>query len=324
MTEQMEKVKTIDVEKDYRAHGGLNNSLLGYIKKSPKLFLLMKNKQIEQDSKSYFALGDLVHTYILRPEILFDKYYFLKGENPSSPNQVNFCNLVAEGLTPVEAYKKSYVVKNKKDDVIEELSKDLVDKYTDYIEFQKVKDVKIPVKSEEFAIAMACGNATESHKLAGNLLTDYEKEIGINETPIYFNYKGISCKALPDRIIVNHSKKTILLIDLKTTSKGVHDFAYSFKAYSYDRQLAFYTEALKAEYPGYNVKQFIIAVGVDILKECAVYEIGPKYMEEGKRKMDELIDLYLYYEQNGFEYPVEYNKGNGSILLELEDDNGRK
>jgi hypothetical protein len=309
------------LEKEYKLNSGINNSILGYLNLSPRLFQAMKNKEIEQESKRYFDLGDLIHTKILRPELIFEKFYILRGESPSSANQKKFCELVAKGMNEVEAYSQSYVIKGKSEDTIKEAIVSLLTTYEDYIEYQKVKDKKTLVNTDDFGIALEIYNVCSEHKLANNLLfLEYDTDECIAETPIYFKYKDIECKALPDKLIINHESKSILLIDLKTTGKSVHSFKKSFDAFNYDRQLAFYREALRYKYPGYNIQSFIVAVNTTGIKECVVYQISDKYLEQGIKKIDDLIDLYKYHLSVGFDYPADYYKGNGSILLDLEDD----
>ena len=66
----------------------------------------------------------------------------------------------------------------------------------------------------------------------------------LDQLAIYFTYKNVNCKALLDRIIVNHKDKTIQPIDFKTMGDQTIYFPKSLRQRRYDIQAAFYTEAL--------------------------------------------------------------------------------
>ena len=66
----------------------------------------------------------------------------------------------------------------------------------------------------------------------------------LDQLAIYFSYCGIDCKALLDRVIVDHKNKTIQPIDFKTMGDQTIYFPKSLRQRRYDIQAAFYTEAL--------------------------------------------------------------------------------
>tara|TARA_Y100000593_G_C4216054_1_gene289276 strand:- start:380 stop:910 length:531 start_codon:yes stop_codon:yes gene_type:complete len=60
-----------------------------------------------------------------------------------------------------------------------------------------------------------------------------------------FVYDDIACKGFLDRVVVDHNKKEVHPVDLKTTGKSVLEFRNSFIKYGYFRQAAFYQEGIK-------------------------------------------------------------------------------
>ena len=71
------------------------------------------------------------------------------------------------------------------------------------------------------------------------------------QLPIYFEYRGIACKALLDMLFVfkdiDGKVLSVLLVDLKTMAGLTINFGItSFKSFRYDIQAAWYTEALRS------------------------------------------------------------------------------
>jgi hypothetical protein len=87
-----------------------------------------------------------------------------------------------------------------------------------------------------------------------------------DQMEIFFSYRDVECKAYLDRLIIDHSTKTLIPIDLKTTGKSVFDFPKSYINFEYFRQGAFYTKAVheyRAAHPelkGYNIEPFLFIV----------------------------------------------------------------
>ena len=149
------------------------------------------------------------------------------------------------------------------------------------------------------------------------------------QVDIYFDYEGVECKALLDMVIINHQDNTIQPIDIKTMGEDTLNFASSLRKRRYDIQAAFYTEALKSVYPGYTILPFkFIVESTTNIGNPIVYTLDESLLEIGKfgrpqiylsgevsengsvkryGRLDEikgfhqLIELYKYYTDNGFE-----------------------
>lgn len=84
-----------------------------------------------------------------------------------------------------------------------------------------------------------------------------------NQLAIYWEEHGLLFKALLDKVIVDHIKKTIQPYDIKTT--GESNFMTAFGSWRYDLQGAFYTDALhywmkQQGLEGYTILPFIFIV----------------------------------------------------------------
>ena len=93
----------------------------------------------------------------------------------------------------------------------------------------------------------------------------------------------------------------------------VTGFMYSCLQYSYYRQLAFYINAVKSEYPDYTVDSFIVAVDTKGAYDVAVYKLPEEWIEEGNNEIQCLLTEYKHYKDSnnfnvkqGFEETVTY------------------
>ena len=110
----------------------------------------------------------------------------------------------------------------------------------------------------------------------------------------------------------------VTIADLKTTSSNIYGeckpigtntgvlirdwhvtgFMYSCLQYSYHRQLAFYINAVQAEYPDYTVESFIIAVDTKGAYDVAVYKLPQEWLDEGNNQIQCLLSEYKYYKES--------------------------
>ena len=154
---------------------------------------------------------------------------------------------------------------------------------------------------------------------------------------IYFEYKGIECKAMIDIVIVRKDDEgnpiNVLAVDIKTMSGYTLDFDKSLKIRRYDVQAAWYTLALITEYgdiqdpnkgPVIEPFRFVVEstthVGNPLVYQCdnsliIMGAVGrPNLMVGGKdggrtpfvvsrdlKGYEHFIEDYLWYEENGWE-----------------------
>jgi hypothetical protein len=155
--------------------------------------------------------------------------------------------------------------------------------------------------------------------------------------PIYFEYRGVQCKALLDMVIVHRDDEGKILsitgIDLKTMNGNTYYFPSSIKARRYDIQAAWYTLALQ--------HHFAVPEGSDVIKpfqfvvESTTYQgkplnfiVSESLLNMGRfgrraislhetdmfngdgmasaiiqyeiKGFEQLLDMYIYHSENGF------------------------
>jgi len=123
-----------------------------------------------------------------------------------------------------------------------------------------------------------------------------------------------------DRLIIDHKNKVIKLIDLKKT-KSLRNFRKSFEDLEYNRQLAFYWMAVHFmfthSFPEYNIDEYkketyIVAIQVNQLIECKVFEISEEDLHNGTMEIEKLmIEISWHLVNDKWDYSKQYYIGNG-------------
>lgn len=105
-------------------------------------------------------------------------------------------------------------------------------------------------------------------------------EENLYQLPLFGVVKDVRIKGLLDWVSVNHTKKHIKLIDLKTTHYPKPDmFAIACKEYRYDFQMAFYKELIEQNYPGYSLDCYWL---IYTFKKVACWKVSEEDLLIGK------------------------------------------
>jgi len=94
-------------------------------------------------------------------------------------------------------------------------------------------------------------------------------------------------------LILNHTRKTFAVVDLKTTGKSVLDFPKYFFEYDYDRQIAFYAKAAKSLYPDYTLSGcYFVVVEKQGEFRTRAFTVERKTIKHGLNKINKLLATY--------------------------------
>lgn len=215
-----------------------------------------------------------------------------------------------------------------------------------FLELKEAKG-KVILSQEEYDKIYTIVDSLMSYETTGKFFRINQPE-GIkifNQFGILFEHNNIPCKALLDFIVVDEINKTITPVDLKTTFKPTHDFDRAVRERRYDIQAAWYTLALEKfikvtpEYMGYKILPFQFIVesssnpGLPILFTCdqQLLRIGRYGVVDDfvgdiecvntsifKHKIlgfEELLKLYIHYENLGYKETPEYASRQGKYTL---------
>lgn len=329
-------------EKDYYNKPFVSNSSLDWFKNSPKYFKLKLNKELEDPvPKKYFELGRQIHMFLLEPDEFHKNYTYEDVKLPSTQQQKDFANdyRKLEGSKEekaVKAYKNNYSTKGKSEDKIKEIATELANKLLRYIDYlDRAETVKVVLSWNDWDTINKAADVVKNHKLARNLImnTEYDifgsKNIDIfNELVVLWKWNTVDCKSMLDRVEIDHTNKTIKLIDVKTTS-FLGSFYKSVKKFRYNRQLAYYWLALKywfkehykdKNFDDYSKESYIVAIGKGELVETRVFTIPEELLNDG---LDEIIEIMTeiewHYTNDKWDYSRNYYEGDGSEEIAVQD-----
>jgi len=189
------------------------------------------------------------------------------------------------------------------------LIKKVIDQGKEYYDFLLRADGKVCIDQKMAGMLSAIKDSISTHKAATNLLFTGEGE---NESE-YFWGPNKEYKSKIDRYQKTGTK--VNLIDLKTTSKSIEMFRDSFEYYQYDRQMAFYVDALEDNFMLVD-KVYIIAVETTGYYQVRVFEISKNLIEEGRKKYKDLLERVKWHqEQQLWTESRESFESKGVILL---------
>lgn len=173
-------------------------------------------------------------------------------------------------------------------------------------------------------VASLTGNPRTARYFDRRTLEDYAKVEVYYQFPVYFEYRGVQCKALLDIVIVERNDAGeitgVTPVDLKTMNGNTYYFPSSIKTRRYDIQAAWYTLALEKHFGPVLIKPFQFVVestsyqGKPLLFEAeqSLLEIGKKgivpvilsdidvVLKQEVLGYEQLLDLYIYHSENGF------------------------
>jgi len=210
-----------------------------------------KSTSVPQTSR---ITGDVVDRYLTMPNEVDDYFCVFDGKNPSVPLTKVLVGcmeyLVEVGkLTPDIKNHKRYVIKQTEFDDFdmtktEETRFDsIVKKAEDWWRFVVENPGKEVIPEKERSFGAEIAKKAEQHPVIGAYFP-HEEVAGRDfyfQLPIYFEHEGVDCKCLPDEVIVSHTLKKIIVVDIKTIYETVRSVIFQqIKQYGYAFQLAFY------------------------------------------------------------------------------------
>jgi len=169
--------------------------------------------------------------------------------------------------------------------------------------------------------------------------------------PIPFTYRGQKCKALLDIVIVQRDMDGEILsvqgIDLKTTYENTYNFLSVLKTRRYDIQAAWYTIALQdyfaisinkvlpfmfivesTTYVGkplvYVLSESLLKIGkqgrkaISLVETNLVGEFNTAIIQRDIKGVDQLLDLYIYHNENGWSEEKEIKEQSLGEALEID------
>lgn len=320
----------------YEDNTRISNSAIGwFLKKGPRYLRDMLDGKEEGISGKFLDRGTMIHEYILQPEEFWKDYEVLDFEVPKVKQQKDLCEeynrlktvnpLEDNDKILLESYNIAYSNTKPLGTKIAE-ARDLIDKYKEYINYLRISSTKKVISFSDLNMLKQIKTNLEEHIAANKLLFDVPTTYTChNEFHINWDYKGIPCKSLLDRVMFDHVNKKIILIDLKTTS-DVYNFKHSVEEYDYYRQIAFYICAitwymlneLNLNVDDYDLEAYIIAIQTNGNYEVRVFNMFNEDEILNRKNVitDALQRISYHHNSNDWDHTIEYYTNGGIEQLE--------
>lgn len=320
----------------------ISNSNIGwFLKKGPAYLYKMLSGKEEGLKLPQLEKGTMIHEYILQPDEFWNDYIILDFNIPKVKQQRDFLEeyhrlmqidpFKSQDDLKYEAYKKAYSNKKTKEKCIED-AEGLIMVYQDYLEYLSKKDDKKIISFADLALLKSIKQNIQQHKKANELLFEFPKTFEVhNEFHINWEYPNaselgdIQCKSLLDRVMIDHTNKKIILVDIKTTA-DIYNFKHSVEEFDYCRQLAYYWLAIHWYFKhelnidlaveDYSYETYIIAVQSHDGHEVRVFKFNPESIEDRLITIDQAIKQIAWHKNNNlWEHTKEYYETDGSEKL---------
>tara|TARA_R110000824_G_scaffold197053_6_gene380404 strand:- start:4605 stop:5585 length:981 start_codon:yes stop_codon:yes gene_type:complete len=323
---------TIKEEEFYAKDFNFSYSSLNKLLFSPKFFYkdyILKERETRTDK--HLIEGKLLHLLFLQPEKLNDEFSIVPSKIPSDNvrkvlndlkkhNNPNMSELDDEILKILEFHNlyQSYKEDSKRLDKIQ------TPENAQYFHFllEEGKDIidndMLAKATERVELMKANKNVM---KIMNHKVTDFE----IDPIEIY-NEKYLECKlknykfglkGYIDRFTIDHDKKEITIIDLKTTSKGLEKFAETVDFYRYWMQAVIYItlvmKNMKEKVSNYKINfNFVV---IDNYDQIYVFDVSNATKADWYSLFEVEILKIADYHYTNKDYNLPYEFANGNVIL---------
>tara|TARA_R100001463_G_scaffold55937_3_gene107771 strand:+ start:6683 stop:7663 length:981 start_codon:yes stop_codon:yes gene_type:complete len=299
---------------------------------SPKFFYkdyILKERELKTDK--HLIEGKLLHLMFLQPEKLHDEFSIVPSKVPSdnvrkvlndlkkydNPNMSELDDEILEILINHNLYQ-SFKEDSKRLDKIQTVEN------AQYFHFllEKGKDI---IDNDMLAKANERVELLKQNKDVMSLMdfqiTDFEMD------PVeVFNEQYLECdlknykfglKGYIDRFIIDHDKKEITIIDLKTTSKSLEKFAETVDFYRYWMQAVIYitlvVKNMKEKVSNYKINfNFVV---IDNYDQIYVFDVSNATKADWYALFElEILKIADYHYTNK-DYNLPYEFANGNVIL---------
>ena len=276
-------------EKEYRGSDRVSYSLLkAFLENGPKALI----EPQPEDKGDGLVLGGIVDKLLTAPNYnLYEDFRVtnIKVDSSGTTHTATLLKFLRNNPDIILNKGDEYTLKRVFEILEFKRPPALTDEFWSMVEVINWENTGIKcVSSSEVDIAEVMVNTFITHDYTKNIFSpplDYEV---INQAIIFFDYLGVKCKVMLDKVLVNHTTKVIYPFDIKTGWE--FNFLNNFYKYKYPIQGAFYTKGL----------ELLISSN----KELEGYTIHP-------------IFTFLYTSRENPELPVKYNMTYDYINLML-------
>mgnify|MGYP003643411149 FL=1 len=323
---------TIKEEAFYSKDFSFSYSSLNKLLFSPGLFYkdyILKEREPRTDK--HLIEGKLLHLMFLQPQELHNEFSISPGKIPSDSvrkilnelkqyNNPNMSELDDEILKALE-YHNLY--QSFKDDS-KRLDKIQTPENAQYFQFLLEEDKDV-IDNDMLAKAVERVILLKSNKSVMSIMNYEVTDFEMDPIEIH-NEKYLECelkdykfglKGFIDRYTIDHDKKEITIIDLKTTSKGLEKFAETVDFYRYWMQAVIYiTLVIKnsdEKVSSYKINfNFVV---IDNYNQIYVFDVLSETKNKWYANFEQEILKVANYHYTNRDYSLPYEFANGNVIL---------
>ena len=293
---------------------------------SPKLFYkdyILKDR--EERTDKHLIQGKLIHLLLLQPEEFDNNFVLLPAKLPSETLRKVLKNItlytdaielvLVEDKIISDSLKEVGLYQSLKDEN-KRVAKVRTPECEDYYRFLCTTNKDI-IDEDTLEKCKASVELIKDNKSVMDLLedntTDFEMDSieVFNEAPLKCSLDGYTfgLKGIIDRYVIDHDKKVITIIDIKTTGKTIVDFPETVEFYNYWLQAAVYmtlvAKNLEKKTQDYKINfNFIV---IDKYNQIYNFPVRETTMNAWGDGMSGILGMVNYHvKENRFDLPYDF------------------
>lgn len=308
-------------------------SSMNRLRFSPKLFYkdyILKDREVRMDK--HLIEGRLLHLLLLQPENFDQEFILTPSKLPSDTLRKVIMNIMlytdAEELSAVDdkiildSLKEVGLYQSLKDES-KRVAKVRTTECEDFYIFSQTKGKDV-IDQTMYDKTVERVEVVKSKADIINLLDPIITDFELDETET-FAEAYLECdlkdhkfglKGYVDKYIIDHEKRAITIIDIKTSGKSIVNFAETVEYYNYWMQAAVYTMLVLKNVPdgiqGYKINfNFIV---VDTYNQVYNFGVREETMQTWGKELMKILKACKYHlDEMSFDLPYEFI--NNKVML---------
>lgn len=328
---------------EYRQLRGINQSSLKEILKTPSAYQKALEKQ-DDSEKNHFVLGSLLDAMVLDPPESIEEEYYVMDDDYSVSDSIKEIVRYVVDICKIKGWKTDFDNPMLDKAILtacenynwnprwgsEAKLKNVRKSGKTYYESLLRAGDKTIVTSVDYSKASIAKASLLQDSYIKPILKPSKEHIEIRKKVVLsFKIKNYPCKGEIDLLYIDHKKKHIVPIDLKSIGTDTKYFPSNFWKFRYDFQAAFYSEGIGLDEQfkellekEYTIKDFkFIVADINNTSVPLVYTAEKEVLNIGKfggtlsngKVLEGFLDAFdrldFHTEKGEFTYPKEYYKG---------------
>jgi len=296
--------------------------------------------KIEDDKKTKsLTLGDAVDVLLTTPDSFYDNFIVSTVSKPTGQMEwyvdalfIKYGVMESNDNAEELAYQEVQALNGGKvRDSIEKFRENFKIKGQEYFEFMINSQGKTILSFEEFSKAT---NIANSFKLGKYTKFLFEEDLEIErhwqyEFDLEIPFLNKRTKGKIDNLDINHTKKTIVIRDIKTSYTSVLGFNSEFYSWRYDIQGVIYILAIEKLFPDYTITmEYVVESStypnIPVIWEFPLFLLNCHCNEDfitvknkEYKSVKRLLKELEFYEENGYDEYYESAVNEGKFKLNV-------